>query len=50
MATESYCPAEAMMLPHSGLTNPAAVLPRNVTLVLVPQTTILWEKDNFPEF
>lgn len=36
MATKSYCPGEEMMLPHSSLTIPAAVLPRKVVLGLVP--------------
>lgn len=49
MATTSYCPVEEMMLPHSGLAIPAAVLPRKVILGLVPRTTVLCEKEKFPE-
>lgn len=36
MATKSYHPVEEMMLPDSGFTNPAAVLPRKFILGLVP--------------
>lgn len=49
MATKSYHPVEEMMLPDSGFTNPAAVLPRKFILGLVPWSTILCEKGNFPE-
>lgn len=45
VGTESYGPKEEMKLPQSGLSNPAAVLPRKVILGMVPRTTIfIWKR------